>query len=35
MSFMVLIAGQKLSHPHGDDESEMTGEFITIETSQN
>ena len=24
MSFMVLIAGQKQSHPHGNDESEMT-----------
>ena len=24
MSFIVLIAGQKQSHPNGDDESEMT-----------
>ena len=24
MSFIVLIVGQKWSHPHGDDESEMT-----------
>ena len=24
MPFMVLIAGEKQSHPHGDDQSEMT-----------
>ena len=24
MPFMLLIAGQKQSHPHGDDQSEMT-----------
>ena len=24
MSFIVLIAGLKQSHPHGDDQSEMT-----------
>ena len=24
MSFILLIAGQKLSHPHGDNQSEMT-----------
>ena len=24
MSFIVVIAGQKRSHPHGDDQSEMT-----------
>ena len=24
MPFIVLIAGQKQSHPHGDDQSEMT-----------
>ena len=36
MSYIVLIARQKQSHPHGDDQSEMTkGEFIMIETSQN
>ena len=28
MSFIVLIPGQKQSHPHGDDQSEMTKKRI-------